>query len=193
MPRDPCTRKVLPREIPTGHHGTFYIPARCFALSYTFSPCWLFFFLDKGEGDVVLTREFADTTPERRSRYHLWKISRKLRSHTYTSETYMFPGLPYRSCRGITSYILGSSMPVATDFLHPARISPSHSLPSCEMSRAHIKGECVRAFGSFSEQSLLPSCKWMSQIPAMFPHMPWTNVMFLAASPWRSVHKRLVV
>ena len=42
------------------------------------------------------------------------------------------------------SYALGSSTPVSTDIVcpTPARISPSHFLPSLEMSRVHIQEEC---------------------------------------------------
>jgi hypothetical protein len=68
-------------------------------------------------------------------------------------------------------------MPVSTDTVcpTPVKISPSHFIPSFEMSRVRIQEECGPGLlaPSLSNDCHLRGGKQTSQIPAMFPKIPY--------------------
>ena len=158
------------------------------ALSYAFFIMLVVFCLIKGRRcrkhirSISLMREFADTAPE--ARYHLWKIGRKLKkSRTLsTSRTYVFPGLPHRSF--MRSH-LPKVAPSRTWFfdagVHRYRLSYTRqnitqSFPI--ILRDNQSSHTGRAWSGPLAPSLSNDChlrggKRLSQIPAMFPKIPF--------------------
>jgi len=150
-----------------------------------FLSCWVLFYLIKGRqcrkhiGSIVLMREFADTAPE--ARYHLWKIARKLRkSRTlFASRTLrvsrasvqIFHEITFAQGHSLTHLVLRRCLPISS-VLHLQEYHPVISYDLSRYPEFTYRKSVVRAFGSFAEQRLSPSCgKRMSQIPATFPRI----------------------
>lgn len=136
----------------------------------------------KHMGSIVLTREFADTAPE--ARYDLWKIGRKLKkSRTlFTSRSYVFPGLPHRSfMRSHLSKVTPSHSWFFDAGVHRYRLSytrqnitQSYHTIFRDVQSSHTGRVWSGPLApSLSNDCHLRGGKQASQIPAMFPKIPY--------------------